>query len=204
MADTSNWSKEDWDNYMEGVAVSQGVATPSTAAQYVGAPGTPYGGGEVAATLSGGGEYTEQDPFQHYGGAIVKPVAKHIQKIAASGVVNVPEWVPGLGGEWNLNDLLPGGAPAHIGVEIPGGTARTWYTGTATFGQGKDGKYYVYLKKQARWKRYRPGGALVIGKAYTPKNARKVIRAKKHWAKLTKLANKINPKHRRERRAVCR
>ncbi len=186
MTDTSNWSQEDWDNYMEGVAVSQGNATKATAAEYVGAPkGSPYLGGDINM----GGVASD----------LATPV-KRTQATAAGYTFNIPEIVPEAGGEYNLKNIIPGGAPFHIGKDIPGGFKKTWYTGTTSFGLGNDGKYYVYLAKKEIWKHYRPGGALIIGKAFTPKNARKVIRAKKHWAKLSKLLNKINPRPRRSSR----
>jgi len=190
--DTSNWSAEDWDNYMEGVAVSQGNATKATAAQYVGAAaGSPYGGGDINL----GGVASD----------LARPVHRSVQAKAAGYTFNIPEVVPDFGGEYNLKNIIPGGAPFHIGKDIPGGFKKTWYTGTTSFGLGNDGKYYVYLAKKEIWKHYKPGGALVIGKAFTPKNARKVIRAKKHWAKLGKLLNKINPKRStRREKSSCR
>lgn len=127
------------------------------------------------------------------GGAIVGGAVT-----GGDGMVGLP------GGEYQFGDILPGGAPARVPDLPENRIVKMWYTGTTVFAIDSDGKHWVAKKVRRTgqpdtytWKKYRPGGAIVIGKELTPKNMNKALRALKKFKKVADAYNKAFPKRRK-------
>lgn len=110
---------------------------------------------------------------------------------AAAGLFGFDD-IPGLpGGEYEFQDILPGGAPFRM-PDLPGGLrmSQNWWTGTTMFAIDELGGRWVAKKVRRRflpdtwtWHKYRLRKPIVIGKQATPKNRRKIVRALKRFNK---------------------
>ncbi|KKM00496.1 hypothetical protein LCGC14_1803880 [marine sediment metagenome] len=175
--------------------VESGVVAPD-----IGEPGTIGGGGssmtyeEViqSGAVSGGTPLTTQAA---YGVEKWSPTPAGTPAVTpAFGLTDLidPFLDLGLpGGEFEFRDIIPGGAPFRM-PDLPGGLrmAKSWWTGTTMFAIDELNGRWVAKKIRRRWlpdtwiwHKYRMRKPIVIGKAATPKNRRKIVMALKRYNK---------------------
>lgn len=175
-----------------------------TSAEEAAAMGVPYyqEGGEQVYTGS-----TPQEPVGFSGGfggqgSIITAAAAAGSVLAplavgyAAGEMDITDLlsIGAPGGEYDISAIAPGGAPFRF-PDLPGGLrmAKHWWTGTTMFAIDELDGRWVAKKLRRRfmpdtwiWHKYRLRKPIVIGKAATPKNRRKIVRALKRFNKTAK------------------